>query len=465
MKLSRRGLLGAVAACVLPVRAATAAPQRLLVGSRVLEVKGRAAKVFGIEGWHRLDLAYGKIFDVSVENNLKENTLLHWHGLTAPSAMDGVPMLSGPTIPSGERRTFTFTNLRTGTHWMHSHVGLQEQKLLAAPLVVRESGEPLVDEQEHVVLLHDFTFREPEEILAELQSGGGGHAAHGKAMDHGAQGDTMPAMAMMTNDISYDAMLANDRTLDDPEVVRAEKGGRFRLRIINGAAASNLWIELGDLQGELIAVDGNAVYPLRGSRFPLAVAQRADIRLTLPAGPGAWPILFQCEGAALRAGVILQSGDGKVAKISDQGVAGEALDLAMEATLRTLITLPDEPVTRTEVVMLTGGGGDYVWGLNGKASMHDVLFSVREGERIELLFHNMTGMAHPMHLHGHYFKVVALDGKRIDGAVRDTVLVPAGQSVSVRFDADNPGSWALHCHHLYHMNSGMMGAISYLSAA
>jgi FtsP/CotA-like multicopper oxidase with cupredoxin domain len=70
-----------------------------------------------------------------------------------------------------------------------------------------------------------------------------------------------------------------------------------------------------------------------------------------------------------------------------------------------------------------------------------------------------------MHLHGHYFKVVAIDGQRIRGAIRDTVLVPPGSAVTIMFDALNPGTWAFHCHHLYHMNAGMMGTIAYSSAA
>jgi FtsP/CotA-like multicopper oxidase with cupredoxin domain len=70
-----------------------------------------------------------------------------------------------------------------------------------------------------------------------------------------------------------------------------------------------------------------------------------------------------------------------------------------------------------------------------------------------------------MHLHGHYFKVIAIGGTAIDGAIRDVVLVPPMQTVTVAFDADNPGSWAFHCHHLYHMNAGMMGSIAYTSAA
>jgi FtsP/CotA-like multicopper oxidase with cupredoxin domain len=127
--------------------------------------------------------------------------------------------------------------------------------------------------------------------------------------------------------------------------------------------------------------------------------------------------------------------------------------------------LREEPVTRTEMIMLTGGGADYSWGFNGRAMMHESLLSVREGERVEIMFHNMTMMSHPMHLHGHYFKVVEVNGRRFDGAIRDTVLVPPMQTVSIRFDADNPGTWAFHCHHIYHMNAGMMGTLNYVNAA
>jgi FtsP/CotA-like multicopper oxidase with cupredoxin domain len=438
------------------------------VTTRQLDVNGKAAKVYSLAtngSTKGLYTRYGVPFRAQVSNSLGEQTLIHWHGLTAPSGQDGVPMLSGPVLQAGESREFAFINHRTGTHWMHSHVGLQEQNMLAAPLIVAEDGAALVDEQEHVVMLHDFTFRVPGEILEELKSGKGGHAAHTNmaGMDHSKM--KMPATAGMTSDVNFDAMLANDRTTADPEIVRAEKQGRLRLRIINGAAATNYWIDLGSLQGEIIAVDGNAVYPIKASRFPLAIAQRADIRLQLPQGSGAWPVFFHAEGSLQRSALILQSGDGQIAKITDSETAAPAVDLSMEEQLRPIAVTSDNPVARTEMVMLTGGGADYVWGLNGKPSMHDVLFNVREGERYEIMMHNMTGMAHPMHLHGHYFNVVAINGRRFHGALRDTVLVPPDAQVTIQFDADNPGTWAFHCHHLYHMNSGMMAAIAYQSAA
>jgi FtsP/CotA-like multicopper oxidase with cupredoxin domain len=269
----------------------------------------------------------------------------------------------------------------------------------------------------------------------------------------------------MLNDVVYDAYLANDRTLDDPEVVSVEKGGIVRLRIINGAAASNMWIDLGHLDGELIAVDGGAIHPVRGRIFPLAIAQRADLRVRIPSEGGAFPVLFRPEGVGERTGIVLATSGAAVATIAGAGEVAPAVDLSQEALYRAVAAFPQEPVTRTEMLMLTGGGADYVWGLNGKPSMHDTLFTVRQGERIAIMMHNMTGMSHPMHLHGHYFKVTAIGNRAIDGALRDVVLVPPMETVTITFDADNPGTWAFHCHHAYHMNSGMMGAIAYSSAA
>jgi len=448
---------------------ATAKETRITAATRILEVKGKAAKVFGLEtaqGKPGFNFEAAQQLRLSLTNALDEPTLIHWHGQTPPTEQDGVPGLSQPALKPGESYAYDFKP-RAGTHWMHSHVELQEQKLLAAPMVVRDNADLAADEQDHVVLLHDFTFREPQEILAELKAGGGAHAAHGggagnmSGMDH----SKMAMPAAMINDVVFDAFLANDRTLDDPEILRAETGGRVRLRIINGAAASNMWVDLGSLDGELIAVDGDAIEPLSEKLFPIAIAQRVDIRIALPREAGAWPILFRPEGTTQRTGIIIAAGDGKIPKIAAQGDMAPALDLALEMKMKARRELPPEPVTRTEMLMLTGGGSDYVWGLNGKASLHDTLFGVRLGERIAVMMHNMTQMSHPMHLHGHHFQVVAINGHRIAGAVRDTVLVPPNEAVTIAFDADNPGNWAFHCHHVYHMNAGLMGSVAYVNAA
>jgi FtsP/CotA-like multicopper oxidase with cupredoxin domain len=291
------------------------------------------------------------------------------------------------------------------------------------------------------------------------------HRDHG-AMDHaqmhhgGMAGDM--AMGMDLNDVDFDAYLANDRTLEDPEVVRVEPGGRVRLRVINAAAGTNFWIDLGALSGELIAVDGDPVVPVREQRFPLAMAQRLDIRLALPAGEGAYPILALREGAIERTGVVLATKNAQILKAQlEQRAPSPPLGIALEERLRAAAPLRKRKTDRVIRIDLTGGMMGFTWGINGKRYGQDTPLRARAGERVELVMRNRTMMAHPMHLHGHHFQVAAINDRRFAGAMRDTVLVPAMGSVAVAFNADNPGKWALHCHNEYHMMAGMMTSLQY----
>ena len=476
--ISRRRFLaaGATAAIAAPfARVGHAHPgsTQLRAARRVIEVDGKAAAVFGLiqpDGRHGIVADAGKRFHVQLVNQLDEHTLVHWHGLTPPSDQDGVPELSQPALKAGTDYEYDFLLARPGTNWMHSHVGLQEQQLLTAPLIVRDPAEVTRDEQEVVVLLHDFIFRDPAEILAGL-SGGMDEARdmEGMAgMDHPATNHgsgSMTAMQPHLNDIDFDAYLANDRTLGDPETVRVEAGGRVRLRIINAASSTNFWLDLGALTGDLVAVDGHAIAPLPGRRFPLAIAQRADIRLRLPAGAGAYPILAVREGDTARTGIILATAGAAIARIPDRAEAPTgALDLDLERRLvaadGSLAGAADRPVRR-HILELTGNMMGFVWGFNGLRFGEDTPLVVQQGERVEIRLVNRTDMSHPIHLHGHPFQVIAIDGSSFAGALRDTVLVPVGGTVTIAFAADNPGHWAFHCHNLYHMAAGMMTSVRY----
>jgi FtsP/CotA-like multicopper oxidase with cupredoxin domain len=479
--LSRRRFLSATsaaagAALLGPWSTARGADARtsLRAARRVIEVNGRAADAFGLtqpDGTHGFVGQAGGRFHLQLHNELDEHTLVHWHGLTPPSVQDGVPDLSQPALKPGGSYDYDFALTRPGTNWMHSHLGLQEQRLMAAPFIVRDPAEAHLDEQEVVVMLHDFTFRDPQEILAEL-AGGMGAMAHGAAggtaMDHAAMGhggDGAAAAGLHLNDIEFDAYLANDRGLADPEVVQVERGGRVRLRIINAAAATNFWIDTGALSGELTAVDGHPVVPLAGSRFPLAIAQRVDIRLQLPTGSGAYPVLALREGDTARTGILLATAGTVIARIPERGKApSPALDLVLERRLRPagIASLPAKgrPLRR-HALALTGAMEGFVWSFDDRRFGEHVPLAVRESERVEIRLANRTDMSHPIHLHGHPFQVVAIDDTALDGALRDTVLVPIGGSVTIAFDADNPGHWALHCHNLYHMAAGMMTSIAY----
>lgn len=499
-----RGVAGAAAIGALGPAvgwaAQDSAPLALDAMTRTIDIGGKSAKVYGLinaTGGQGLAFKVGDSFRVRLNNRLAEPTLVHWHGLKPPSAQDGVPGLSQDPIAAGASFDYDFPLAIPGTYWMHSHFGLEQvQRLLSAPLIIRTPEDLARDEQEVVVMLNDFTFRDPMEILAGLQGRAGGSASAGGAMTMGGlsaamgktpmggmqmggmqmgkaqpvakargQGAASGGMAGMVdvNDIDFDAYLANDRTLADPAVVRVEAGGAVRLRIINGADSTNFMLGLGGLDGELIAVDGQPIRPIRGRGFPMAMAQRLDIRLRLPAGEGAYPILAGREDDTIRTGIVLATKRGQISRIAERGAKKAGIvGLALETRLRPIEPLAARPAQRTRIVVLGGDMQRYIWTMDGAIYGQNKPIQVASGERVELVMKNTTGMAHPMHLHGTVFQVVAIGGKRLDGARRDTVMVPPMGDVTIAFDADNPGRWAFHCHNGYHQEAGMMSSVEYV---
>lgn len=474
LHLDRRSFLTSSAAMVgtlavaSPFTPAWAAAPLLKVDSRTLEVNKKAAKVFGIVGANGkagLLANEGDRLSGSVLNASAQPLQLHWHGQTKAPADQDRARPDGTPCAAGATDTFDFA-LTPGTHWMHSH-SLTEQQLLAAPMIAREKDAG--DVQDVVVMLHDFSFRSPEEILAGL-GGSNAHGGHGSGQGGGAsQGTTMPGhgghmmgggmmMGMMThaNDVKYDAFLANDRTLDDPDVIRVEKGGRVRLRIINGGTATAFFIATPGLTSQCIAVDGSPCQPVSSANYPMAEGQRIDLLVEIPKEGGAFPVLALVEGAEFATGIVLATASAAVSKLtSTQTQAQGLVSLDFEAQLRAKNPLAAKRPDKTFMVML-GEAPGYRWTINGRVHGEHQPFDVRQGERVEMTFMNPTSMMHPMHLHGHHFQIVALGGQRFSGAVRDTLIVPAHAPVTIAFDANLKGAWFLHCHHLYHMATGMM---------
>jgi FtsP/CotA-like multicopper oxidase with cupredoxin domain len=246
--------------------------------------------------------------------------------------------------------------------------------------------------------------------------------------------------------------------------VNVDPGGRVLLRVINSSAMSAFHVDLGQLGGELIAVDGFEIEPVNGKRFPIAVAQRLDIRLAVPREAAAYPVRALLEGDNRQTGIILRAGNAPIARIPDTAdMASPALTLDLESRLRAKSPLAPRKADRRHTLNLTGKMAGYVWSINNVPWTKDTPpLPLAKGERVELLFVNQTPMPHPMHLHGHEFQVMAINDRQISGAVRDTVMVPPGTRVLVAFDANNPGHWALHCHLLYHLDAGMFATLQYV---
>ncbi len=434
-------------------RPAVAATPLLSVASRTLEVNKKAATVFSVlgpDGKTGMVAREGERFSGGLLNSSGESLQMHWHGqVMAPASQDRARP-DGGALAVGQTDTHDFA-LTPGTHWMHSH-SLSEQQLLAASMVALEKDAG--DTQDVIVMLHDFAFRTPQEVLAELgssashASSGGGMM--GKMMKGGMMGMTH------ANDVKYDAFLANDRTFDDPEVITVEKGSGVRLRIINGGTATAFFISAPGLQSRCVAVDGSPCLAASQTSYPLAQGQRIDVVVDIPPDGGAFPVLAQVEGERFVTGIVLATVGASIGKFESMAaVPQELTDLSFEAQLRATSPLAEKSVDQSFMMML-GEEPGYRWTINGRAHGEHEPFDVRQGERVEMTFMNPTSMMHPMHLHGHHFQVVSIGGRRFSGALRDTVIVPAHNPVTIAFDANQKGAWFLHCHHLYHMAGGMM---------
>jgi FtsP/CotA-like multicopper oxidase with cupredoxin domain len=457
--------LGGAGAAVLaagPLERALAAEARttLIVTTSTVEVRGRTVERLDVlqpNGTRGIETVLGGRFRVRLVNRIAKPTLLHWHGLTPPPHQDGVPIVSQPALQPGKFYDYDFPLTESGTYWMHSHQGLQEQSLLSGPLIVADPADAALDEQQIVAEIADFSFRDPDEIYAQLR-------VPKPAPSPGAM-----AAAPDVNDVTYDAFLVNRRPIENPEVFRLERRARVRLRIINSGASTNFTIDLGTLRGTMFAVDGRPIEPISGSRFPIAIAQRCDIRIETP-GPGVYPIFAVREADSTRAAFVLASPGAAIPKYSASGTfVAPRNDLALERRLRATQPLSARAANRRLTIALTGDMSRYAWSIDnitwtdalarsGKAPY----LPVKRGDRVEITMNNKTMMSHPMHLHGHTFQIVAINGARFPGAMRDTVLVTARDSVTLAFDANNPGWWFYHCHNLYHLDAGMATSMKYV---
>jgi len=498
MKKSIGKILLPIAVCFLIGDALGSAsePVRLFVKEVPLKILGKTVTVIAIEqadGTEGYSPEKDEGFHVEVVNQLKVPTSLHWHGLILPNLMDGVPFVTQNPIPPGKSSRYDFPLKQSGTYWMHSHYGLQEQLYNSAPLIIWTPEERAKAVRQVVVMLSDFSFTPPEQILKGLKGETRPPSAQenppGKKREASTPGKMVGKMSESSPsdviaqkwddqkqrlvrtirsapeaeiDVKYDALLANRRTLDDPEVIAVRPGESVLLRLIAASSSQNFYVDTGALDAELLAVDGKAVRPIKGSFFQLGVAQRLDLKVTIPKVGGAYPILAQGEGTQLLCGVVLITKGASVPQLSrTASFSTVALDNTQEKRLRALNPLPDRTIDRTLPAALGGDMSNYVWTINGAAYPNRKSLDIRGGERVGITFTISTNMGHPMHLHGHDFQVVEIDGEKISGAMRDTLMVPPSSKMTVAFDADNAGVWPLHCHLLYHLDTGMFTVVKY----
>ncbi|MFH8840467.1 multicopper oxidase family protein [Streptomyces sp. NPDC017868] len=432
----------------------------------------------------------GDTLALTLANNLPVATSVHWHGLALRNDMDGVPGLTQRDIRPGGSFEYRFAVSHPGTYWFHPHSGVQQDRGLYAPLVVEDPKEPLAYDKEWVIVLDDWVDgvdgSTPDAVLAELSRGMGGMAG----MDHGGsgsgsgsmEGHDMSNMSMTTRkspspkpagpsrmlmgagsdllggdagDVGYPHYLINGRTPDEPQTFAAKPGDRIRLRIINAGGDTAFRVALGGHRLTVTHTDGFPVEHTRADALLLGMGERLDALVTV--GNGTFPLTALAEGKARTALAVLRTGGGAAptASVRPRELDGKVVHgglLKAAESVRLDSGRPD----RTIEFRLTGSMTKYDWAFNGKKYDPAQRHPVRSGERVRLSFVNDTTMWHPVHLHGHTYALA--DG----GARKDTSIVLPGKKLDVDFDADNPGLWMVHCHNVYHAESGMMAVLGYL---
>lgn len=418
----------------------------------------------------------GETLRVAIDNRLPVETTVHWHGIALANAADGVPGMTQEPIAAGTGYVYEFTAPHPGTYFYHPHVGVQLDRALYAPLIIDDPQEPGRYDQEWILVLDDWvdgTGRTPEQVHEDLKSSGEGTGMPGMdhgdmgmgssspeeasadmgGMDHGAMGSGSSPYGDDAGDVVYPHYLINGRVPADPEVLTAQPGQRVRLRIINAAADTIFTVALGGHRLSVTHTDGFPVQSRETGALYLGMGERYDATVTL--SDGVFPFVAAPLGKEGQAMALVRTGGGgtpspsaRPAELRGPALVGAELEPTDSARLE-----PRDLEERLPLAM-TGQMNPYQWGFNGSPfGQHDPLM-ITAGQRVQLDAANQTMMAHPLHIHGHTFALP-------NGLRKDTVMLAPMQSMALQLQADNPGDWAVHCHNIYHAETGMMTELKY----
>jgi multicopper oxidase len=382
----------------------------------------------------------GELLSVKLENRLPEGTTVHWHGVPLANPMDGVPYITQDPVASGDSFLYEFPATPAGTYFYHSHMGLQLDRGVLGPLVIEETTPHVSYDREYTILLDDLLEGDPSTASDQMHRG-----------MRGRMGDPSKP--------EYSALLINGRTPADPPVFEVRRNERVRLRLINAASATSFRVTLTEHQLTVVHADGRPVVPVTVDAITLGMGERYDVIVEAD-NPGSWLLAAtSLDGTPAPARATLRYAG--TSQNSAQSL-GEPPTIWEGRTLRLsdLVSVESNgEVTggadRHLNLVLSGGMMSSAWTINGQAYPDAAPLNIQEGERVQVAMQNMSMIDHPMHLHGHFF--------RVGNALKDTVVVPAHMGrVVFEFIADNPGDWFFHCHNLYHMEMGMARVFRYV---
>lgn len=537
----RRSILFiALLSVMQPIMAQNLVRYELHISDTLVAYTGNVKHAIAVNGqipMPTLVFTEGDTAEIVVFNHLKESTSLHWHGIFLPNREDGVPWLTQLPIAPGATYTYRFPVIQNGTHWYHSHSGLQEQIGMYGMVIFnKREGDPafrkgIDDIPTLPVILSEWIDRKPEYVHHMLRSGtdwfavGKGstqsyfESIQAHAMGTKLENEWKRMTAMDVSDVYYDKVLSNGVEHLTWEV----HAHRVRLRMANGGASTYFWVSYSGGQFEVVANDGNDVESVRVDRMLIAVSETYDIVLNVPHG-NTYEVLIMSEDRTRTTSIFLGKGDtirafrwprlqyfeGMDMMNDMMRMNGTMDDMGMRMSMQQMdmnaimygeletgmpmdtshamhahhatgssnipITLnyamlrstaptalpPDAPVRELKFT-LTGNMSRYVWSMDGRVLSAEDKIRIQKGEIVRMIIYNGSMMRHPMHLHGHDFRV--LNRQAEYAPLKNVLDIMPMETDTIEFLANVEGDWYFHCHILYHMMSGMGRIFTYADQA
>ena len=481
----------------------------------------RAIAVNGQIPMPTLTFTEGDIAEIYVHNELKESTSLHWHGLMLPNKEDGVPYLTQMPIKPGTTHKFTFPIIQNGTHWYHSHSGLQEQIGMYGSMILNKKPEDEkfregIDDLPTIpVILSEWSDVNPNNIHRMLHNATdwfaiqkGTTQSYAEAIRAGhfktkIANEWKRMNAMDVSDIYYEKFLINGKNESIAPIFKSEK--KIRLRISNGGASSYFWLTYAGGKITVVASDGNDVEPVEVDRLLIAVSETYDVIVEIPEDKTSYEFLVTSEDRTKSASLYIGEGikqltaplsklkyfEGMKMMNSMMKMNGDLDDMNMKMSYNKMdmnsvmypevskdsittlnytmlkspfkTNLPKDAPVKELRFELSGNMNRYVWSLDNKVVSETDKILIKKGENVRITLYNGSMMRHPMHLHGHDFRV--LNGQEDYSPLKNIIDIMPMETDVIEFNANAEGDWFFHCHILYHMMAGMGRIFSYESQA
>ncbi len=401
----------------------------------------------------------GDMFRVLINNRLSEPTCIHWHGILLPSLQDGVPEIAQLPIEAGTSQYYEFPLVQQGSYYYHSHLGVQEQYGLLGPLIIDAKENPYSYDYDEVLMISDIPPGEGEGIIKGLRSGR--HRPEIKDAFEPPDSDDFDI------DVVNAGYTINGQNNSSPWTLSVKKGSRLRLRLINSSGSTFFRIAIDGLKLTVIEVDGNRVQPIAAQNIIVPTSARYDVLVDVPES-GSYTLHAAALGDDKQCLGIIHSADVQPV-LNDKRPVFDGVTVDFRSLRSLQPSGFGRKVDRVYDVLLSGNMKAYEWMMNGHywpepfagPDPEKTYLDVEQGEVVQLRMINRSPMSHPMHLHGHTFRVLG-DADDSFAPVMDTVWVPKGQTVTIEFLANNPGMWAFHCHNIWHLAVGMMQPVRYV---